>query len=1657
MSSSSHAPSSPSPRLRRTQAGRRESIILTTSFVLALAAAAYFRFIGLNWDDNQHLHPDERFLTMVETTIVPVKNLGQFFDSVHSTLNPVNYQGYGFFVYGTLPLFLVRYVGQALHQTGYNQITLVGRQLSALADLGAILFLFVLARRLYGNRVAVLATILSALAVLPIQQSHFFTVDTFANFFVVAAFDFILRASQNGRWRDFAISGLAVGMAFACKLDIWPLAGFVAMAAVLYWLRDPQGAVPDSTRTKLKSTSLKLVLAGILCVLAFRVFQPYAFTGPHIWNISLEPRWRANMLEVYNLVSGNIDYPPGDQWTNRAPILFPWTNMVVWGLGLPLGLAVWAGWAWVGWKIVRARQWRDHLLPWLWATLFFIYQGTQWVKSMRYILPVYPFFILFAAYLLVNFKFQISNFKFQRKTSFALASIVVVGTFAWAWGFTRIYTRPVTRITASSWIYANAPTAITLHYAPGSSETGDPSNVQLPLPPQVTFSASQPLITPFRAPQAATLDSITINHLTNQGSVPGPETIHVIMAEDPAGQQVVAQASLTAQLEADGSSGSNYTFSFSPVSLEAGREYYLTSSVAAGGPVTARTSTIATEQWDDALPLPVDGQTAGVYNNIQMQPYAEDTPTKLTQMLSWLSQADYIVLSSNRLYASIPRLPMRYPMTTEYYRALFQGQLGFTKVAEFDSYPNIGPFWSPDQESTQALGIPNPFDRVARRTNVPLPPAEEAFSVYDHPRVVIYRKTADFSPEKVAQILGQIDLSQTVQLLPKQATAAPTTLMLNQQDWSQQQQSGTWSQLYDRASPLNRFPVLGILATWVLLAVLGALAWPVTAFAFPTLPDRGWGLARTLGLLTVAYLAWLAASVRVLTFGRGTLIAAIGVLALAGLGLAWARRAALINFLRRSWRLVLVEEAAFALVFVIFLLIRYGNGDLWNFYYGGERPMDFAYLNAVLKSVYFPPYDPWFAGGEMNYYYFGYVLVAVPIKLWGLVPAIAYNIVLPMLAALTGLGAFSVAFNLLQVSHLLSPISNNQSSNWRLRSEIGDWRFALLAVLFVVFIGNLGEIRLILDALSQLGGSTFHSAIPILPGFVSVVRGLGKAILGQPLPVPLADWYWNASRIMTNGEITEFPFFTFLYSDLHAHMMAYPLTVLMLGVGVGWALRREWRSLDAAVSVVIGALVVGVARANNTWDYPTYLVLAFLALFASGLQARGNWLGIVVSGTLGVGLFGAAWALGGINDLLTFLAIAVALIVVGQLVHRLIEAQPGSAHTMWGAIDLAYIALMGLSILYLMPYIEHYATAYSSVTLWNGPRTPIKDYVLIHGIFLFPIATFLIVQARRMGSRWFAAALHVSGVRWEWVLATIVAAIAVWSALILIGYTVILIAGPLIALTTLALFRRTGPAVRFLLLGVLLALGLTIAVEVVVLKGDIGRMNTVFKFYLQVWIILAIAAAVMIGWLVRWFNRNSHRLGRWWGAAMVALIAAGLLYPIFATPAKINDRFSVRVGPTLDAMKYMTLAQATERGQTYSFRDEYEMLIWMQDHIQGTPIVAGSAASPIYRSLRARVSTYTGLPTLIGYDWHERQQRSILPTSVVDQRLADANKLFATTDTNVAWQLIQKYDISYIIVGYPERLYYPAAGLAKFDQMVKQGRLIVAHKNANVTLYQVVK
>ena len=286
------AAGTPVARPVQRAAGMTRTLGPVLLFVIILAVGAYFRMVGLDWDEGAHLHPDERFLSLVESAIQPVGSVGEYFDTARSTLNPNN-QGYGFFVYGDLPIILVRYVGEWLGMNIYYDIYLVWRTLSAVSDLLDIVLIKLVELRLYDGRVALLTAALSAAAALPIQLSHFFTVDTYTNVFVVAAFLFAARALDHHRWLDYVLFGLMLGLAMASKVSVFPLALILILALGLRVIgqlgvlqADPQAKAVEanksrfSARCAILAAVAGLMLAGLVTVVAFRIAQPYAFLPP---------------------------------------------------------------------------------------------------------------------------------------------------------------------------------------------------------------------------------------------------------------------------------------------------------------------------------------------------------------------------------------------------------------------------------------------------------------------------------------------------------------------------------------------------------------------------------------------------------------------------------------------------------------------------------------------------------------------------------------------------------------------------------------------------------------------------------------------------------------------------------------------------------------------------------------------------------------------------------------------------------------------------------------------------------------------------------------------------------------------------------------------------------------------------------------------------------------------------------------------------------------------------------------------------------------------------------------------------------------------------------------------------------------------------------
>ena len=188
------------------------------------------------------------------------------------------------------------------------------------------------------------------------------------------------------------------------------------------------------------------------------------------------------------------------------------------------------------------------------------------------------------------------------------------------------------------------------------------------------------------------------------------------------------------------------------------------------------------------------------------------------------------------------------------------------------------------------------------------------------------------------------------------------------------------------------------------------------------------------------------------------------------------------------------------------------------------------------------------------------------------------------------------------------------------------------------------------------------------------------------------------------------------------------------------------------------------------------------------------------------------------------------------------------------ALDL--IATIGgfliLNLAFALPYTSWYAASYNSVRLWDGGKTPIWAYIDIHGLFLFLIVSILLWDT----AHWLRTTRVSTLIENRRMLnATIGAILLVGTlsiVLTLMGYQVALIVLPLVSWIALLFFRpQQSLALRFTLVIIGLALSMTLGVEIIVIGGDIGRQNTVFKFYMQVWLLLSVAGGIAFACLLR--------------------------------------------------------------------------------------------------------------------------------------------------------------------------------------------------------------
>lgn len=1721
---------------------------------------AFFRFSGINWDSNKHQHPDERYITDVATKIQSVSSVKEYFDTSTSTLNPVNH---GSYTYGMLPLFTTRIVAEIIHKTSYDQIVLVGRVISGVFDMLALWMIYLLAKKLHNKKTGVLAAGLYAATVFPIQMSHFFTVDSFCTVFVILAVYFSLNAIQitNPKFRlkwnklvYFGLFGLVVGMAGACKVNALPVFAVIILSAFIHFMtiRKQSGL----------GTQVLILLAGLLLAalgmaVGFRIFQPYAFMGPGFFGLAFNQRWIDTIKEVTNQVAGFSEWPPNHHWTNR-PLSYAWVNMVVWGMGIPLGIAGWAGWAWSALRMWKG-EWRIHILPFTWILVYFVWQNMQFWRYMRYFLIIYPFIIMFAAWALMQIwektkdsRQALTEYKLQIRqpfgglkpiwkglSTFAIISIVLLYTYGYAFGFSRIYTRTMTRIAASNWIIENiqgplnlkvdtanghinypinminrwtlepgdepeidvylaangtvssvtAPdiqqVGVNIYFRIAKQENGDEIVVEGRLPVaddddatsldirfgEITLTKDIPYYFSYRVTnssnyslsdvwlqkdedentkipldwEAVNLSAVTpaegklkivplidvpVNHLKinyfEQSFNQTHTTLKISLLKDGDEKNPLSSASQTITFDQPGLSLAP-TFDLPKVDVIRGSVYQLRYEITAGGPLRlfAEPYTLETS-WDDALPLAVRNldPLGSIYQPYNLQTYEPDTPEKREKMIDILNKSEFIVIPSNRSYDAMPRLPNRYPLTTMYYQELFDcagcigddlenkayglntgfiSPLGFELVATFVSNPSVGPFQLNDQS------------------------ADESFTVYDHPKVFVFKKSADFSIEHVKEIFNAVDLDNVLFQSPMSYTKAPTAMELPELKLAAQKIGGTWSAMFDRLSAVNTNQVFGTIVWYLVLWLLGLSVFPLLFTVFSGLPDRGYPLARMAALLLTAWISWIFSSFDILAFTRWSILLAIVLLVALSFYFGLRKKAEIIQYLKSTWKYILSVEIIFAVVFVYMLIIRINNPDLWQPWMGGEKPMNFAFFNAVLKTVYFPPENPWFSGHYLNYYYYGYVMAAIPTKLTGIMPSIAYNLVLPSWYAMAGIGVFCIGYNLVTgLSHSNQLYGNKPFSDWNAsthhQKSTRRWAYfaGLFALLAVMLFGNLYENKILLKHLPEMVPVNWAEEHPENPSGGKFAATWDLITGKTELPGNNSQWYFEASRPILNGEadtpIAEFPYFTFLYGDMHPHM----LTMLYYALAFGWMLslliypinRMKWP--ERILSLCIAAVVFGSFSASHTWDFYPFLGLAVITL---------SW---------------SIW-----------------------------QTRPGPTKATVLVIASFVVAFVGLAFTFYSPFTHWFKTEYMSIILWTGAKTPLGDYLIVFGLSMFIVISLLVKESLGDLKRAYHKWPDYKTLTKILVLISLVLIYLVSSLIWKSNYQVLRLGLFILIGLGYQVFFRRGQSKLQMLTWILFSIGflLTLLVEFVVLKGDVGRSNMVFRMYIEAWFYFGISSALALTLLLAGIKKWPQWTSIPWIIILALLVIGSLSYPYLATGERIADRWPNITNPpkTLDGAAFM-LGEADasapaiydDEGKPLNISRDYEAIKFMQDNVSGSPVIV--EGNTVEYKWGSRFSVQTGLPSVIGWNWHTRQHNSLLDGAWITKRIDEVANFYNTGDLEAARKFIAKYNVEYIVVGDLERARYNPEGLTKFQNLVMDGTFnIVFGDNTenSTTIYKV--
>ena len=357
---------------------------------------------------------------------------------------------------------------------------------------------------------------------------------------------------------------------------------------------------------------------------------------------------------------------------------------------------------------------------------------------------------------------------------------------------------------------------------------------------------------------------------------------------------------------------------------------------------------------------------------------------------------------------------------------------------------------------------------------------------------------------------------------------------------------------------------------WAVIAVLGYTFMPLTSIFFQKYEDRGWMFSKVIALAVCGYVVWLFCVLKILPFTTLTCMAVTVVCMAVNLWMGlWMRRQGMEVMPDGHENLVYKEELIF---FILFLLWTYMAG-FHPAAYGTEKFMDFGFMQSMMKSTTLPAIDMWYAQEPMNYYYGGQYLAVFFTKLTTTSVEITYNLMRTFVAAF----AFVLPFVLVR-----QMLCDRMKGEERKHGEVIATLGGLLAGGAVSLSGNMHYVIYgkILPVIQKLSGTQTEES---------------------------RYWFPNATRYIGHDPETldrtihEFPAYSFVLGDLHAHVINVFLVLTVVGILYGW-LRKNERESWKQPAVVLCGLFLGIFQFSNTWDFAIYYVVICGTLFFGNLK-----------------------------------------------------------------------------------------------------------------------------------------------------------------------------------------------------------------------------------------------------------------------------------------------------------------------------------------------------------------------------------------------------------------------------------------------------------------------